>query len=264
MILKSAQTAKIGKIFQDKRLLRWLSVEEASAQTIINIEHIKAIESGDYSIFPARVFALKYYEKYAQFLGVKQPFFDIYNSETVADNPQRVLKANIFIENIKFFIVGFSALIFLAIYLVSSQQDKALTMPLKQRVEILELNIIEPPEIHRDQMNIINSQINSFEGSQHEDLKYNHPQEFEVLGGLKNLLSFEFIQDSWIEVYEGDEQLIYQLSKAGEKLTITITPPFKITVGNALGVIGFYNEKEINFTQATNKLNVSSVEVIDE
>ena len=49
-------------------------------QTFINIDYIQAIESGDYSVFPARIFAIQYFRKYAGFLGLKLEFFDIYNS----------------------------------------------------------------------------------------------------------------------------------------------------------------------------------------
>ena len=65
MILKSAQTAKIGKQFKSMRESLGLSEAEVSAKIFINIDYIKAIESGDYSIFTARMFALRYFEKYS-------------------------------------------------------------------------------------------------------------------------------------------------------------------------------------------------------
>ena len=78
--LKSAYTCKIEKVFKERRLLLPLSESEVAAQTHININYIKAIESGDYSIFPARIFAVQYFRKYADFLGLRLNFFDIYNS----------------------------------------------------------------------------------------------------------------------------------------------------------------------------------------
>ena len=44
-----------------------LSEEEVASQTFINIKYIRAIESGDYSAFPARVFALRVLFKICQF-----------------------------------------------------------------------------------------------------------------------------------------------------------------------------------------------------
>ena len=55
-----------------------LSEEDVATQNSINISYIRAIESGDYSAFPARVFALRYYSKYANFLNIQIPFFDLY------------------------------------------------------------------------------------------------------------------------------------------------------------------------------------------
>ena len=79
MNLKSAHTGKIGKIFRDKRIQQSLSEIEVAEKAIINIEYIKAIESGDYSIFPARTYALQYFQKYAKFLHLDVKFFDIYS-----------------------------------------------------------------------------------------------------------------------------------------------------------------------------------------
>ena len=63
MSLKSAHTAKIGKAFKNARLLLSLTEEEVANQTLINLEFIKAIERGDYAIFPARIFAIQYFNK---------------------------------------------------------------------------------------------------------------------------------------------------------------------------------------------------------
>ena len=84
MSLKSAHTGKIGKAFINARILRSMTCEEVADATLINVEYIKAIESGNYAIFPARMFAVQYFEKYANFLNLEINFFDIYNAEVVA------------------------------------------------------------------------------------------------------------------------------------------------------------------------------------
>jgi|TARA_B110000503_G_scaffold74659_1_gene115349 cytoskeletal protein RodZ len=78
--LKTAHTSKIGNIFIDRRALMSLSEEDVSNQALISINYIRAIESGDYSAFPARIFALRYYTRYASFLNIRIPFFDKYFS----------------------------------------------------------------------------------------------------------------------------------------------------------------------------------------
>ena len=79
--LKSAQTCKIGKVFKDRRELLSLSESEVASEIFVNVNYIKGIEVGDYSIFPARIFAIQYFKKYANFLNLKLDFFDIYNSQ---------------------------------------------------------------------------------------------------------------------------------------------------------------------------------------
>ena len=69
MNLKSAHTGKIGKVFINARILRSMTQEDVAGLTLININYIKAIESGDYAVFPARMFAVQYFEKYAKFLN---------------------------------------------------------------------------------------------------------------------------------------------------------------------------------------------------
>jgi len=78
--LKSAHTCKIGKVFKERRELLSLTKSEVASKTTININYIEAIEHGDYSTFPARIFAIQYFRKYADFLNLKLNFFDIYNS----------------------------------------------------------------------------------------------------------------------------------------------------------------------------------------
>ena len=79
--LRSARTRKIGKIFKERRQLLSLSEIQVATEIFVNVNYIKGIEHGDYSIFPARIFALQYFKKYANFLNLKLDFFDIYNSQ---------------------------------------------------------------------------------------------------------------------------------------------------------------------------------------
>ena len=78
--LRSAHTCKIGKVFKERRELLSLTESEVASNTSININYIKGIEHGDYSVFPARIFAIQYFRKYADFLGLRLNFFDIYNA----------------------------------------------------------------------------------------------------------------------------------------------------------------------------------------
>ena len=52
--LRSAHTCKIGKLFKERRQLLSLSETEVASKIFVNVNYIKGIEHGDYSIFPAR------------------------------------------------------------------------------------------------------------------------------------------------------------------------------------------------------------------
>ena len=66
---KSANSAKIGKVFFDARENSNLSLEEISSHSLINIKYLIAIECGDYSDFPSEGFARAYFRKYAKFFN---------------------------------------------------------------------------------------------------------------------------------------------------------------------------------------------------
>jgi len=121
MTFKSAHTAKVGKAFKNARILHSMTEEEVATQIPINIKYIKGIESGDYGIFPARIFAVQYFKKYAKFLNLEISFFDIYNAEVVAKAEKEVesdlsnkffLKKNIIYISI-IFLVFLISLIFI-------------------------------------------------------------------------------------------------------------------------------------------------------
>lgn len=169
MNLKSAQTAKVGKIFKNARLLKSLSLDEVSTEAIINVEYIRGIESGDYSIFPARTYALKYFEKYAKFLSINPKFFDIYNADLVAKAEQEEQARSVkkdFLENNKVFvcllvILTLIAIIFLMIPSSSINKKSIQIIESSKSSNNLESNIYSRESFKLEIMEL-NNQINSF------------------------------------------------------------------------------------------------------
>jgi len=90
--LKSASSAKIGKIFKTARKELGLSKVEVSNVAIMNISYINAIESGDYSIFPSEGFAKAYFIKYQDFLSIECEFPRIYEDNSRQD---KIIKKSI-------------------------------------------------------------------------------------------------------------------------------------------------------------------------
>ena len=183
MNLKSAQTAKVGKIFKDARLQKSLSITEVSIEAVINIEYIRAIESGDYSVFPARTYALKYFEKYANFLSIEATFFDIFNLDLIAkaareehlrNNPEPFLEKNKIFSSL-LVVITLIAIIFLVILgdsinekneetptnlviLDSSELNDETEQSLKS--EIVELNNLINDFLYTDKLDSNKSNVN--------------------------------------------------------------------------------------------------------
>ena len=168
MSLKSAHTGKIGKAFINARRLRSMSQEDVASTALININFIKAIESGDYAIFPARMFAVQYFEKYAKFLNLEINFFDIYNAEEVAaaeeghdfdiskDSP--VNKNIIFIIFISF--VFLISLIFL--FQDNNKNHEAVEIKLIKTSSNLEGFTIDTESSFDNEINELHHEINKF------------------------------------------------------------------------------------------------------
>ena len=169
MNLKSAQTAKVGKIFKDARLQKSLSLTEVSIEAVINIEYIRAIESGDYSVFPARTYALKYFEKYATFLSIEATFFDIFNldliekaarEEKLRNHPEPFLEKNKIFSSL-LIVITLIAIIFLVILGDSIEEKSDETSINPVMPDSLELNV-EPEQSLKSEIKELNNQINDF------------------------------------------------------------------------------------------------------
>ena len=168
MSLKSAHTGKIGKFYINARILRSMTQEEVATLTFINIDYIKAIESGDYAIFPARIFAVQYFEKYAKFLNLEINFFDIYNAEVVAaaekeddfDSTEKsFLKKNIISIIFTFFI-------FLILLIFIFQRNYNTSEPVEIRLHETSSNLdgfkINIESNFDNDMNELHNEINKF------------------------------------------------------------------------------------------------------
>ena len=65
------KSQKVGLKFKLARSKLNLSLEDISKDILINIKYLKAIEEDNYSIFPARTFALAYYKIAKQRDGIR-------------------------------------------------------------------------------------------------------------------------------------------------------------------------------------------------
>ena len=250
--LKSASSAKIGKVFKVARKELGLSKVEVSNAAFMNIRYINAIESGDYSIFPSEGFAKAYFIKYQDFLSIECEFPPIYESNNRQDEiiKKSIAKINpSFIPIIKVVVIVFT--IFLSLYIINvsfstetKDNDSSLV---KETIPNNELNKIDEAV---NLNNLTETPINIIKDK--------------PLINFSNKLIFSFFDECWIEIYSYDELIINKLFKYGDSFEVEIERPFKIVVGNAEAIEASYNGNNIDFITNANRLNVSTIMFNDE
>ena len=250
--LKSASSAKIGKVFKVARKELGLSKVEVSNAAFMNIRYINAIESGDYSIFPSEGFAKAYFIKYQDFLSIECEFPPIYENNNRQDEiiKKSIAKINpSFIPIIRVVVIVFT--IFLSLYIINvsfstetKDNDSSLV---KETISNNELNKIDEAV---NLNNLTETPLNIIKDK--------------PLINFSNKLIFSFFDECWIEIYSYDELIINKLFKYGDSFEVEIERPFKIVVGNAEAIEASYNGNNIDFITNANRLNVSSVMFNDE
>lgn len=85
-------------------------------------------------------------------------------------------------------------------------------------------------------------------------------ESFDESAGIESssFLSFQFSADCWVEIVDGDDQLIFaSLQKAQERLELSGKPPFRITLGYAPGVALSYNGQPVDIN--ANNANIAKL-----
>ena len=250
--LKSARSAKIGKVFKVARKELGLTKVEVSNSAFMNIRYINAIESGDYSVFPSEVFARAYFTKYQDFLSIECEFPPLYENNNRKDKiiKERIDKINpSLIPIIK--VAGFIVIIIIvAVYInisFSKETKNNDQSPVKENFSNNELDKIDEAVNFN---NLIEAPANIIEEK--------------PLINIPNKLVFSFFDECWIEIYAYDELIINKLFKYGDSFEFEIERPFKIVVGNAEAIEASYNGNNIDFITNANRLNVSTIMFNDE
>ena len=250
--LKSASSAKIGKLFKLARKELGLSKVEVSNAAFMNIRYINAIESGDYSIFPSEGFAKAYFIKYQDFLSIECEFPPIYESNNRQDEiiKKSIAKINpSFIPIIRVVVIVFT--IFLSLYIIN--------VSFSTETKDNDSSLVKET-IPNNELNKIDEAVN-FNNSTETPLNI---IEDKPLINFSNKLIFSFFDECWIEIYSYDELIINKLFKYGDSFEVEIERPFKIVVGNAEAIEASYNGNNIDFITNANRLNVSTIMFNDE
>ena len=251
---KSANSVKIGKVFEAGRIKAGLSKNEVAKASVMNIKYIEAIESGDYSIFPSESFARAYFIKYQDFLSLNCDFPSIYDENLRKSEiiEKSIIKLNSsLIPNIKKGAV--ILVIFIILFIVSksfffNQIDSEDGSKNIRNTDINEIPI-------NTNLIVNNNLVDSIELYEKADKTNNY---------IENRLTLTFSDECWIEVYSGDELVANQLFKSDDTYLLDIKKPFKVVVGNADHIKGTYNRDSIDFITNANRLRVNTIIFNDE
>jgi len=255
---KSANSVKIGKVFEAGRIKAGFSKNEVAEASVINIKYIEAIESGDYSIFPSESFARAYFIKYQDFLSLNCDFPSIYDenlrkSEIIEKSITKFNSSST--PNIKK--GGVILAVFIILFIVAKpfffnqidSEDGSKSI----RGDIRNIDINEIPI--NTNLKITDNFIDSIELYEEADNTNNY---------IENRLTLTFSDECWIEVYSGDELVANQLFKSGDIYLLDIKKPFRVVVGNADHIEGTYNRDSIDFITNANRLRVNTIIFNDE
>jgi len=253
--IKSASSAKTGKIFLDSREGLGLTSQQVSEQAVMNIKYIEGIESGDYSIFPSEGFARAYFIKYRKFLSLDCSFPPIYEPE---NRQAEIVEKSIarFNKSLFPFVTGagiiISLLIFIIIFNKFYYYDDG-------KLDILYVS----DSFSLDNANAIEASILNLKKELIIPIEKLEP-EVELNPKKEKELSLFFSDECWVEIYSNNELIKYQLFQAGDKFSLLIEEPFRLVIGNAESITGSYKGNLIDFITNANRLRVNTIIFNDE
>ena len=258
--LKSANSAKIGKIFKEARNDLGISKRDIADSLIMSLKYIEAIESGNYAVFPSEGFARAYFIKYQDFLSINCDFPSIYNEDNRKDE---IIKKSITKFNTSLIPLLIKVGITLLILFVLIMVYKSIFINKSSDNEIINIidNAMNAELIAADIENNL-KEIDELEINNQEDLGEISIENEKI--DTENNLTLNFLNECWIEIYFENKLVANQLFQTGDAYMLDIQKPFKVVVGNADNVEGTYNGVSIDFITNANRLRVNTIIFNDE
>ena len=258
--LKSANSAKIGKIFKEARNDIGISKRDIADSLVMSLKYIEAIESGNYAVFPSEGFARAYFIKYQGFLSINCDFPSIYNEDNRKDE---IIKKSITKFNTSLIPLLIKAGITLLILFVLLMVYKSIFINKSSDKEIINIidNAMNAELIAADIKNNL-KEIDELEINKQEDLVVISIENEKI--STENNLTLNFLNECWIEIYYENELVANQLFQTGDTYMLDIQKPFKVVVGNADNVEGTYDGVSIDFITNANRLRVNTIIFNDE
>jgi len=283
-----AAALDLGERLRSARQERTLSVEQAAEALRLDESVILALEGGDYEVLGAPVFVRGHLKTYARLLGL--PVDSVLAGyqepapvpEAVPVVPRETDNHMSLNPNLLGF-VGLGVVLTLVLALYVMQDDEMAPVSMSDEIEE-PADLVLPPELPpATRRNIL---IESGERSTTDfDFAAETPVETEIPAPAVEVsyadeeirpaieaeplvprpsqmrLSLLFKQESWVEISDANQRLLFGLQHEGKRRELTGEPPFQLLLGNADGVELMINDQPYTLPTKDLRGNVARFEI---
>lgn len=279
----TTQPASARSVLAQKRGELALSITDVARHLKLSPAQVEALEAGAYERLPGRVFVRGFLRNYAKLLGIDpQPLLRSLEREmpqpAVVDEPpppaEVVMphgeKASwpLYVGLIAIVVVGA-----LAVYEFGFNQGPADSTPADSAAagqgrgpDSAEPAIVSPLPAEAAQADAAASGAVAVAAASAPGAAEPGERSPDAISGAgitaslpekaarpdERELHFRFDQESWIEIRDGNDRVIFsKLNRAGTETRIAAVPPLKLVVGNARGVRLTYGDQPVDLTPHT-------------
>lgn len=214
----------VGEILRRTRLHYNRSIEDVEAALRIQAKQIHAIEVGDMSAFPARVYAIGFVRTYAEYLGLDgDKIIELFKQQTEGKSKAPDLKLPDSREPDQTPPVGIAVALFALLCLIlivsfSFSGEKS------EEPEII-------PEVPQELT------VTALKEKQEVVVREPEPEPEPVVEEKPKGIILKMLQNSWIEIRDqNNRKLISRVLKAGDQYFVPDRLDLRISIGNAGGV----------------------------
>jgi cytoskeleton protein RodZ len=267
-------TTQIGVRLRQAREAKSVSVETAAKDLRLEVRYLAALEAGDFERIPGPVFVRGYLRTYGRYLNVApEPLVAAYDQQHLGEQPRLTrigpkpgaspLGLRISWPALRSVALGVIGLVVIGglVALVyqyvqrpasptletgaaDSMASEALTLPLP-RLETAPSAVLAPALV--DAAPPLATTAEPPVTATEDFAPTPPPAVSTAQAAAQATLTLEFSRDSWVEVSDANERRLFNaVGKAGDKQTLTGTPPLSIVLGFAPGVRVAYNGQPVD------------------
>lgn len=229
-----------GEWLQHARLKADITIEQMAKELNLDVRKIEAIEANKFVELGAPVFVKGYLRKYARLVTVPEAVllqrYDSFGGAAPEVVPVPVSHGMIpeqrpvvprWVWILMWVLIGLAGAVTLLSMRTASKETTTTTVPAQQ----------------------IETETTQLQSSPLESIPVGSTASSESSAAGLIALNFRFSADSWVEVYDANnQQILYEMVAAGNARTINAQPPLRVTLGSATAVALQINSKPVTVT----------------